>query len=752
MQTENSVITLTVEISDIIYQNESNGYTVFEFETEDALETGTGIIPGLFVGEQLKMSGQWTKHQTYGKQFKVLSFEKTVPSDSATMLKYLASGAIKGIGPKTAERIIDMFGEDSFAVIESEPERLSEVKGISIARAREISVSFNSQFGMRSVMMFFSDYFGPSLTGKIFKRWGSASVDIVKKNPYILCSDIHGIGFEKADSVARSLGSPTDSSERIEAGIIYTLKQYAILNGDMYIPEEKLCGYVAQLLGVEFERIRECISSMCTRRLLIAFNFDDMTYATDSANSNIYLPVNYHIERSIADKLTLLSKFNSTESFIDINKMISDLEVTEGITYAPSQRNAILSALQNSVYVLTGGPGTGKTTIIRAIIRIYTTLGLSYVLAAPTGRAAKRMTESTMSEAKTIHRLLEFEYSENDDEPNFCRDESNPLKADVVIIDEASMIDANLFFSLLRAIRPGTRLLLIGDASQLPSVGAGNVLKDIISCGAFSVGRLNEIFRQEGGSSIIVNAHNINNGRYPDFSNKSADFFFMQRSVGGDVASTIVQLFDKRLPAKYGPQITDEIQVLCPTKKSECGTINLNKLLQKIKNPESEEKVQIKVRDFILREGDRVMQTKNNYDVTWVKENFWGENEEGLGVFNGDIGTVEKIDIKNEIITIVFDGKTVEYEYSNLEEIEHAYAVTIHKSQGSEYPVVIIPILQVAPLLMTRNLLYTAITRAQRMVILVGSKEVIQQMVDNNTDSRRNTGLAKFLGGNNDNS
>lgn len=748
MQTENSVVTLTVEISDIIYQNEANGYTVFEFETEDALETGTGIIPGLFVGEQIKMSGQWTKHQTYGRQFKVLSFEKTVPNDSATMLKYLASGAIKGIGPKTAERIIDMFGDEAFSIIESEPERLSEVKGISKQRARDISVSFNSQFGMRSVMMFFSDYFGPSLTGKIFKRWGSASVDIVKRNPYILCSEIHGIGFEKADSVARSLGAPTDSAERIEAGVIYTLKQYAMLNGDMYLPEEKLCTYVSKLLGVAYDRIRECIGSMCSRRLLTPFDFNSMSYASDSVNSSIYLPLNYHIERSISDKLKLLSKFSTSENLLDINKMISDLEITDGITYAPSQRNAILSALQNSVYVLTGGPGTGKTTIIRAIIRIYTTLGLSYVLAAPTGRAAKRMTESTLSEAKTIHRLLEFEYSENDDEPSFCRDESNPLKADVVIIDEASMIDANLFFSLLRAIKPGTRLLLIGDASQLPSVGAGNVLKDIISSGAFAVGMLNEIFRQEDGSSIIVNAHEINNGRYPDFSNRSSDFFFMQRSSGTDVASTIVQLFDKRLPAKYGSQIIDEIQVLCPTKKSECGTINLNKLLQNLMNPESENKVQIKVRDFILREGDRIMQTKNNYDVTWTKENFWGEMEDGLGVFNGDIGTVEKIDTKNEQITMIFDGKTVIYEYANLEEIEHAYAVTIHKSQGSEYPVVIIPISQVAPLLMTRNLLYTAITRAQRMVILIGSKDVIQQMVDNNTDSKRNTGLAKFLGGN----
>lgn len=745
MNTENELVTISVEVSDIIYQNEGNGYTVFEFETESTLETATGIIPGLYVGEQIKINGQWTTHPTYGKQFKVVTFEKSTPADSAGMLKYLASGAIKGIGPKTAERIIDTFGDDSFNVLESQPELLSQIKGISKSRAQEISASFNSQFGMRSVMMFFAEFFGPTLTSKIYKQWGSASIDLVKSNPYILCNTINGIGFEKADSIAMSFGTPKDSAERIEAGITYVLKQDSITTGNMYLPEHNLTSTTASLLGVSADRVRECIVSMLARKLLIAYDFEKMTYADNYLNASIYLPVNYHIERSISDKLSLLSRFKTSNSFTNIEEIIENLEEVEGIKYAASQKKAIKSALENSVYILTGGPGTGKTTIIRAIIKIYMNMGLKYVLAAPTGRAAKRMSESTMCEAKTIHRLLEFEYADNEDDLNFTRDESNPLESDVVIIDEASMIDANLFFSLLRAIRPATRLLLIGDANQLPSVGAGNVLKDIISSGIFATGTLNEIFRQDDGSSIVLNAHAINNGNYPNLTNKSSDFFFMQRDNATNSAMTIAQLFAKRLPLKYGNEVISQTQVLCPTKKTECGTINLNKILQSIINPESEKKMQMRVRDFVLREGDRVMQTKNNYDITWTKNNLLGETEEGIGVFNGDIGTVLRINIKDETVTLSFDDKIAEYDFASLDQIDLAYAVTIHKSQGSEYPIVVIPVSSVSSLLATRNLLYTAITRAQKMVILVGSKDVIKRMVDNNTDAKRNTGLGYFL-------
>ncbi len=745
MDNENTFETLAVEVTDIIYQNEGNGYTVFEFETEESLQTATGIVPGLYIGEQLRISGQWTNHPTYGSQFKIVSFEKTMPSDSATMLKYLASGAIKGIGPKIAERIIDAFGDNSFKIIESEPEVLSLVKGISKARAREISVEFNSQFGMRNVMMFFSEFFGPSLTTKIYKRWGSASIDIVKNNPYVLCNNINGIGFEKADSVAASFGAPRDSTERIEAGLMYALRQDSAISGNLYIKINRLLEIASTLLNVNKDRVRECINYLCDKKLLIAFDFKTMSQTNATEECAIYLPNNFFIEKSIAEKLSVLANFKTSDFFTDIDKIISDVEDMEGIKYAPSQKVAITSALQNSLYILTGGPGTGKTTIIRAIIKIYTNMGLKYMLAAPTGRAAKRMSESTMCDAKTIHRLLEFEYTENEDELSFTRDESNPLDTDVVIIDEASMIDSTLFFSLLRAIRPSTRLLLIGDANQLPSVGPGNVLRDIISSGAFKVGVLNEIYRQEDGSSIILNAHKINNGKYPDLTNKSQDFFFMQRNSALSVTSTISELFSKRLPAKYGENIAESIQVLCPTKKSECGTIYLNRILQAIMNPEDISKNQMKVRDFILREGDRVMQTKNNYDVVWKKTNFWGEEEDGIGIFNGDIGIVESIDTKSEEIQINFDGRTVLYDFQALDEIEHAYAVTIHKSQGSEYPIVIIPVFSFSHLLLTRNLLYTAITRAQKMVILVGSEEVIKQMVDNNNDSSRNTGLTMFL-------
>ncbi|MBE6700791.1 MAG: ATP-dependent RecD-like DNA helicase [Ruminococcaceae bacterium] len=745
MENQNSLENLDVEIYDIIYENEKNGYTVFEFESAGLLETGTGIIPGLYVGESIKIVGQWATHPTYGKQFKVVSFEKNMPTDSVAMLKYLSSGAIKGIGPKTAERIIDTFGDDTFSILESSPELLSTIKGISKARAREISVDFNSQFGMRNVMIFFSEFFGPTLTSKIYKRWGSASIDIVKQNPYTLSNNISGIGFEKADSVATSLGLPKDSSERIEAGVLYVLRQDSITSGNLYLPLKKLVQTSSKLLGVNEDRIEESILHMCQRKLLIAYDFNSMCVTEKIENASIYLPLNYHIEKSITDKLTLLSKFQASGFFNNINQIIDDVEEREQIKYASSQKKAIISALENTVYVLTGGPGTGKTTIIRAIISIYTNLGLKYVLAAPTGRAAKKMSESTMCEAKTVHRLLEYEYSEDDDEPRFTRDESNPIEADVVIIDETSMIDANLFFSLLRAIRPGTRLLLIGDASQLPSVGAGNVLKDIIASGVFKVGTLTEIFRQEDGSSIVLNAHRINKGQYPDLSNKSSDFFFLKRESAFASSRTIVELCEKRLPTKYGQEFADKIQILCPTKKGECGTFNLNNLLQNLKNPEDENKCQIKLRDFVLREGDKVMQIKNNYDISWTKTNFWGESEEGTGVFNGDIGTVSQIDTKEEKVTIIFEEKSVIYDFQNLDEIELAYAVTIHKSQGSEYPCVIIPITSVSSMLLTRNLLYTAITRAQKMVILIGNTILIEKMVDNNADSRRYTGLTKFL-------
>lgn len=749
---ENLIQTLFAEVTDIIYQNDNNGYTVFEFETDELFSTATGIIPSLYVGEKLKMSGQWSNHPTYGNQFKVISFEKEMPSDTISMLKYLSSGAIKGIGPKTAQRIIDRFGEETFEILESAPERLTEVKGISRNRANDISLSFNSQFGMRTVMMFFSEHFGVALSSKIFKRWGSASIDVVKNNPYVLCNNINGIGFEKADSVAKSLGYPEDSAERIEAGILYILKNDGITSGNMYMSQKRLIDNASTILGVNRDKISECIESMYDRKLITTYDFSSKCEKYDASNDlAIYLPLNFHIEKSISDKLTLLSKFNVSNFFNDINSIINSVEETEGIRYEHTQRQAIISALQNSVYILTGGPGTGKTTIIRAIIKIYSSMGLKYLLAAPTGRAAKRMSESTQCDAKTIHRLLEYEYTNDEEEPRFTRDESNPLDCDVLIVDEASMIDSFLFFSLLRAVRPSTRLLIIGDSNQLPSVGAGNVLKDIIFSGVFPVGELKEIFRQDEDSSIVVNAHKINNGKYPDLSNKSNDFFFISRDSATDAASTICQLYSKRLPAKYGDEIKDGIQILAPTKKGECGTVNLNKLLQEIINPESTYKDEFRLRDFVIRTGDKVMQTKNNYDISWTKEGYFGDTEEGSGIFNGDIGTVLKIDLVAEKVTIDFDGRKASYDFQELEDIEHAYAVTIHKSQGSEYPFVIIPVLNVSSLLMTKNLLYTAVTRAQKMVIIVGNKDAVYKMVNNKCDAVRLTGLAHFLEKKNEN-
>ncbi len=741
-QEEKDTVVVSGEVCDITYQNEENGYAIFDIDTGPDYVTVTGVVPALFVGEKIKVSGIWTNHPTYGKQLKLVSFEKELPANAESMLKYLASGTIKGIGPKTAERIVARFGDSSFEILESAPDMLCEIKGISPKRAREISASFNAQFGMRRVMIFFSQYFGPALSAKIYKKWGSAAVELVQSNCYILCDEIQGIGFEKADAIAMSLGTPKDSLDRICSGLKYILKFNAYNNGHTHLPKDKLTEGAASLLELSEDRVAEGIDCLCAKREIASF--------MSNSKECVSLFEFYQSESYAAEKLKKIASFKAEVGYADIEGLIDEIEITDDIKYSPEQRRAIHEAMDNSLYILTGGPGTGKTTIIRAIIKIFNTLGLTFALAAPTGRAAKRMTESTMYEARTLHRMLEYEYRQDDEEPSFARDDSNPLTSDAIIVDECSMIDLPLFFSLVRAIRPSTRLILIGDYNQLPSVGPGNILRDIIESGVFKVGSLTEIYRQDEGSSIVLSAHRINSGLIPDLSNKTTDFFFMQRYSAQSVLSTVIELLNKRLPAKYGEEIRSQIQILCAMRKSDIGTKNMNEQLQAIENPESYSKAEIKVRDTVFREGDKVIQTRNNYQLEWSRDTMFGIEESGLGIFNGDIGRIEKIDVSDEKVFVNFDDKIAVYDTSSLEDLEHAYAITIHKSQGSEYPVVILPLLNNSPLLMTRNLLYTAITRAKKMVIIVGDREAVERMVNNTSNKRRYTQFVDLLKQNNE--
>ncbi len=716
-------------VEDIIYQSRETGYTVCVIDLDNEPVTLVGTMPALSLGEAVRAMGQWTTHPTYGKQFKVAYFEKAMPLDESAMLRYLASRAIRGVGPKLAARIVSLFHEESFDIIENHPEMLSEVRGITLKKAMEISESFKEQFGVRNIMMFFSGFFGEATSVRIYKRWGNAAVDIVRQNPYLLCDEIYGIGFERADAMAQTLGLENDSFPRIRAGLRYVLKYNAAANGHTFLPLEKLVEAGANLLELPAEQVRETALSLCRECDLMCH---------EEAERAVYLPEYFHAEADSASKLTLLSNINLFGSIEGTEELIRETEREQGITYAPAQLAAIRCVITKSVTVLTGGPGTGKTTIIKAIVNIFRRVGMEIALAAPTGRAAKRMSQSTGEEAKTVHRLLEMEYSP-EETVRFVKNEKNLLPYDVILIDELSMVDILLFSALLKAVKPGARLVLIGDSDQLPSVGAGQVLADTIESGCFPVCRLDQIFRQSGGSAIIQNAHRINRGEYPVSSGKDGDFFLMQRFTPASVAQTIVELCTSRLPRTYGAQVAQEIQVISCTRRGEIGTVNLNLLLQSALNPPAPGKNEKAFREIIFREEDKVMQIRNNYDLEWTLRE--DENQCGFGVFNGDIGKILAVDSENERITVDYDGKLVRYSFDELDEIEHAFAVTVHKSQGSEYPIVIFPVLNPPSMLATRNLLYTGVTRAQKMAILVGDQATVCRMVDHKETSRRYTGL-----------
>ncbi len=729
---KNPLDEITGTVENVIFQNTENGYTVIDlFDERGDLYTAVGIMPYVTAGDTVMLAGRWVSHSTFGKQFAVEYFDRCLPSEGTDILRYLSSGAIKGIGPKTAQKIVGRYGGEAFEVIENHPEWLAEFPGITLKKAQEISKSFKEQFGVRDIMLLGKGEISATLALKIFKRYNLKAIDVIRDNPYVLCEQISGIGFEKSDSLARVLGIERDSIHRIKSGVIYTLRTLAERNGHTCLPEDKLIKEASVLLGVREMQVIQAIETLVADNKLVRTNI-----AEDKC---IYLDKYYEAERYSAEKLYMLDRICAGFSLYDKKLLIDRVEIENGVTYASLQRTAIESALEHGVMILTGGPGTGKTTVIRALISIFKNLGQRIALAAPTGRAAKRMSDSTSSEAKTIHRLLEFDFVDGD-EPTFRKNENNTLEYDVIIIDEASMLGISLLESLLKAIKPGSRLLLIGDSNQLPSVGAGNVLSDIIRSEKFCTVCLTEIFRQAKESLIVTNAHAINKGEFPVVSIRDKDFFLLERNSDMQIAETVSELCSTRLPKTYGSKLAEGIQVISPTRNGVSGTENLNAMLQERLNPESPSKNEKKAHGVIFREGDKVMQIRNNYDISWERE-----GASGQGIFNGDIGVIEEINIPDESMVISFDNRKTSYEFGMLDDLEHSFAITVHKSQGSEYPIVVIPLCKSAPMLLTRNLLYTAVTRAQKMVILVGSQATVAEMVNNNRQAVRYTGLAQIL-------
>lgn len=749
-------------IERVIYSSEETGYTVCDFGLDEGdVVTVCGTMPYVGGGDELTLWGNWTHNPRYGRQFKVEQYERTLPSDTASILRYLSSRTVKGVGPALAKRLVDTFGEETLEIMEEHPDWLTQVQGISAKKAREIGEDFRAKAGIRAAMLFFREYFGAALTVRIYKKYGSGAVDIAKRNPYRLCDEVEGIGFEKADRMATALGVDPESEERLMSGVAYVLSSSAAQNGHVCLPRDKLVPAAAQLLHTDTARIDQAIAAQLAAGKLVCRRFHGADY--------LYAVAEDKNEQYIADKLQLLDRLCPAVDGGDVQAFIRREEREVGMTYATGQKMAIYDALRHGVMILTGGPGTGKTTVVHALLRIFDSMGMEIALAAPTGRAAKRLSASTACEAKTIHRLLEMSFGEDGRKGGFRRNEQELLDEDVIIVDEASMVDSGLMAALLRAIKPGARLILIGDADQLPSVGAGRVLNDLIDSECFATVRLEEIFRQAQESLIVTNAHAINRGELPVLTEKRKDFFFLPRMSDQDISATVVELYQTRLPRTYGQATENGIQIISPSRRGEAGTEHLNRLLQAALNPAAPGKRELSFRDKLFRVGDRVMQTRNNYDVTWEEEEDedeppvrrrtragrqergeWetdGERNTRSGVFNGDIGVIQDIDPHEREMSVRFDDRVARYTSDMLDDLEHAWAVTVHKSQGSEYPFVIIPMYGAPPPLLTRNLLYTAVTRAQRMVILVGRESVVRTMVENDRQSMRYTGLCYRLRG-----
>lgn len=725
-------------VEHIVYRNEENGYTVFNLNNEDGEVTCIGSFHYIDEGELLKLTGEYTTHKLYGMQFRVESCEVCEPEDLISIEKYLGSGAIKGIGAALAGKIVKKFKEDTFRVIEEEPERLVEIKGISERKAREISVQIEEKKDMRQAMLYLQKYgISTTLAAKIYQHYGQNVYHVIEENPYQLADHISGVGFKIADEIASRVGIHKDSDYRIRSGIFYTILQ-SVGEGHIYLEQEVLLRRAGELLRVEIQDIEKYLMDLAIEKKIVMKN--------EEGGIRVYSSHYYYMEMNVARMLHDLSIENKVEE-TEVKQRLLAIEESTGLCLDEMQRTAVLKAVRYGIMVLTGGPGTGKTTTINAMIRFFESEGLDILLAAPTGRAAKRMTEATGYEAQTVHRLLEVSGNPEDDSINgFQRNEENPLETDVIIIDEVSMLDLPLMSALLKAVIPGTRLILVGDCNQLPSVGPGSVLKDIIDSRCFSVVMLTKIFRQAEESDIIVNAHKINRGEEVSLDNKSRDFFFLKRQDADVIISVVITLIRNKLP-KYVEADPYDIQVLTPMRKGLLGVERLNGILQEYLNPPESGKSEKEYGDRLFREGDKVMQIKNNYQLEWrIKTRRGMTIDNGMGIFNGDMGIIKKINNYEETMTVEYDEhREVKYPYSLLEELELAYAITIHKSQGSEYPAVVIPLLQGPMQLYHRNLLYTAVTRARRCVTLVGSDQVFQKMIRNTNEHKRNTSLEKRI-------
>lgn len=715
----------------ITYRNEGNSYTVAEVKADGKSQTVVGILPFLTEGDEAVFYGEYTVHPSYGEQFKAEHFERKAPQNSASILRYLSSGAIRGIGPATAQKIVEKFGADTLDVIQNRPEDLATIKGITLSKAKQLSEEYQKQYGVRDIMMMLSKYGAtPDKCLAVYRRFGDKSTDMIKSNPYALCEEGIDFRFETAEDIAEDMSFDKNSELRVSAGVEYVLRKN-LANGHTCLPREKLCEVAVRLLECKRDTVEDCCD-----RLTECFRIKSKTV---NGTEYLSIPEYFSAEEHIAARLISVKRY--IDKAVTVDKLeIENVERRLGIEFEDLQKQAIFEAFSSGILVLTGGPGTGKTTTLNAIISLFENRSLDIELAAPTGRAAKRMTELTGREAKTIHRLLEVEWGEGDKQ-QFSRNERNPLNCDVIIVDEASMIDALLFDSLLKALRLSCRIILVGDSDQLPAVGAGNVLNDILSSEIFPSIRLKKVFRQAGKSKIVTNAHAIINGESPDFSSNESDCFFLRRQDRFAVCNTVLELVSERLPNAYGFDPIRDIQVLCPSRMTETGTVNLNNILQSALNPSTSGKQQLSFKGIYLREGDKVMQIKNNYDLQYRRDN----GEYGTGVFNGDVGFITEIDKRGGILKVRFDDRVATYFSEDLAQLELAYAVTVHKSQGSEYTCVLLPLFDVPQKLKYRNLLYTAVTRAKKLLVAVGNDNIWTEMVANDRKTLRYTMLKQFL-------
>lgn len=728
---DKEILQITGTVEDIIFRNEENSYSVIELDVKNQLVTATGILPGIESGMEVRLFGEYKSHPSYGLQFAVETFEQTIPSSIQGILRYLSSGAIKGVGYATANNLIKAFGEKTLEVIENEPERVAKLRGISIDKANDISNQLKANLGVRELMLYLGEFNIPAHTSvRIYKFYGNKSLEYIRENPYSLCDNGLRVSFEMADMIAEKQDKPLDSEFRIRAGLVHVLSHNK-LNGHTCLPADRLTKTTSAFLNVELEKVKSALKDMIFDTSLMGMEYEDKSY--------IFLPDLYRAETFIAGRIKLMQSFPA-QKFTNTEKMIESIEKEEGISYADKQKEAICAAMEKGFLILTGGPGTGKTTTLNAIIKLLEKNGQTVMLTAPTGRAAQRMSQLTGKEAKTIHRLLEVSY-DKEDKPVFKKNEKNMLKCDALIVDEVSMVDSQLFASLVEAIPFATRLILVGDSNQLPSVGPGNVLGCLIESDVLPYVELNEIFRQSLQSMIVTNAHKIVQGELPDIMRHDSDFFFLPTNSSEETTKLVVDLFTRRLVRSYKYSPADDIQILCPSRKGALGTVELNDRLQYAFNPPSKDKPEIKFGRKVLRVGDKVMQFKNNYDITFAKD----DGQVGSGIFNGDIGRIEAIDKKSQTIKIRFDDKVAVYDYDSAQDIELSYAATIHKSQGNEFEAVIIPLFHTPPQLCYRNLLYTGVTRAKKLLIIAGNSQILANMTKSYKKSGRYSGLKAFL-------